>query len=151
MKKTIKLIPGIVKQTLASSLLLSLAATVNAQDIQFEISGVNSDQGKLYVQLYKGAQNYQHNQAELSSMLKPKKGVNTITFNNVEPGEYAIRYFHDADDSGKLEFNLFGMPIEGYGFSNDATPDFGPPDYQQVKFAVTNSATPVSNQSTVIY
>jgi len=151
MKEKIHSITKPLKKLLISSLVLLTAPQVNAENIQFEINGVNSEKGMLYVQLFKGQQNFDANKAELSNMLKPKPGKNTIIFNNIEPGEYAIRYFHDADSSGKLEFNLFGMPVEGYGFSNDAWPDFGPPEYQQVKFLVTDSSEAVINHSNVIY
>jgi uncharacterized protein (DUF2141 family) len=35
-----------------------------------------------------------------------------------------------------MDFNLVGMPLEGYGFSNDATGTFGPPDFDGAAFRV---------------
>ena len=72
-----------------------------------------------------------------------------MTFNNVEPGDYAIRYFHDENSNRDFDNNMFGMPIEGYGFSNNAPVNFGPPSYQQMTFMVSNVA--VINSSTVNY
>ena len=132
--------------------LLALATPfVNAQNIQFEINGVDSDKGKLYVQLFKGKDNYDAGKPESSLIVKAKPGTNTITFNNVDSGEYAVRFFHDENDNGELEFNLFGMPVEGYGYSNDAQPNFGPAKYKHMKFMVTDTTQTVINKSNVIY
>ncbi|GEA12408.1 DUF2141 domain-containing protein [Alteromonas sp. KUL49] len=68
-----------------------------------------------------------------------------------EPGEYALRYFHDENDNGQMETNMFGIPTEGYGFSNNAQPNFGPASYSQIKFVVAAEMTKITNESEVIY
>lgn len=42
-----------------------------------------------------------------------------ITFTDLAPGRYAVQVLHDANDNGKLDTNIVGMPTEGYGFSNN--------------------------------
>lgn len=42
-----------------------------------------------------------------------------IVLGDLEPGRYAIQVMHDANGNGKLDSNVVGMPIEGYGFSNN--------------------------------
>jgi len=42
-----------------------------------------------------------------------------ITFTDLTPGRYAVQVLHDANDNGKLDTNIVGMPTEGYGFSNN--------------------------------
>ena len=34
-------------------------------------------------------------------------------------GKYAVQVMHDENDNGKLDANFMGIPIEGYGFSNN--------------------------------
>ena len=62
-----------------------------------------------------------------------------------------MRFFHDENDNGELETNLFGMPTEGYGFSNNARPNLGPVSYDEVKFTLTDQQSSVSNTTNVIY
>jgi len=52
-------------------------------------------------------------------------------------GIYAASAYHDEDDDGKLDTNLFGAPSEPFGFSNDARSRFGRPDFAEaaVRFA----------------
>ncbi|KGJ95708.1 DUF2141 domain-containing protein [Thalassotalea sp. ND16A] len=130
---------------------LLLTTTTYAGEVEFNIDGVNDDSSKLYVQIFKGEENYQNGNAESATITKAKNGKASISFKNLDKGDYALRFFHDQNNNGKLETNLFGMPVEGYGFSNNAKPNFGPVSYQQIKFSVSDDVSKVVNESTVIY
>lgn len=135
--------------TAITALLLSSAAM--AAEIEFNISGVNDDSNKVYVQLFKGEENYKNGIAESATITKAESGKASIHFNNLGKGEYALRFFHDQNSNGKLETNLFGMPVEGFGFSNNAKPNFGPVSYSEIKFMISDDSSKVINESTVIY
>ncbi len=62
-------------------------------------------------------------------------GKVTITFENVQPGNYAIMGLHDENENGRMDFRENGMPLESYGTSNNSL-SFGPPQYQDAKFNV---------------
>jgi len=51
-------------------------------------------------------------------------------------GEYAISLYHDVNSNDNLDTGAFGIPKEGYGFSNNAKGFMGPPDYEQAKFSL---------------
>lgn len=127
------------------------SAVVSAAEINFEISGVNSNQGKLYVQLFKGEENYQNAKPESATIMIAKQGTNNVSFNNLAQGEYALRFFHDENDDGKMATNLLGFPVEGYGFSNNAVPNFGPVSYQDIKFEIATDDEKITNKTQVIY
>ncbi|KPV98253.1 hypothetical protein AN214_00014 [Pseudoalteromonas sp. P1-9] len=122
---------------------------IYAQTVQFNIEAVKHDTGKLYVQLFKGEDNYKKGKAYNAAIVRAKAGDVMVTFNDVEPGEYAIRFFHDENDNGSLDTNMFSIPVEGYGFSNNAVINFGPPSYREMAFNVAEA--PVSNSSKVNY
>ena len=42
---------------------------------------------------------------------------------------------HDENKNEKLDFNDTGVPIEGYGHSNNPAKRPGPPDFSETKFA----------------
>ena len=135
---------------LTSSLLLSYAHA-HAATLLFEINGVKNDSGNIYVSLFKGEENYQNGQANMAQIVQAQSGKKQVVFEGLEQGEYAIRYFHDENDNRQLERNLFGSPTEGYGFSNDAKPSYGPAKYAEMKFTVANNTDTVVNKSQVIY
>lgn len=143
-------IPKIVRTSALLSALF-FAHSASAADINFEISSVADAQGKLYVQLFKGEQSYRENQAVNATMMQASQGTMVITFANVSAGEYALRFFHDQNNNGNLDTNLFGLPAEGYGFSNNAKPNFGPVSYQDIKFSVTEDQALLVNKTEVIY
>ena len=128
-----------IYNTLLLTASLCLAGSIAAQTLTVEISGIKNDQGKILLQLFDSNENYQSNKAYSANMIKAKKGVVSVTFNNLVAGEYAIRYFHDENDNGQLETNLFGMPVEGYGFSNNAKADFGPVSFVDMKVSITDT------------
>lgn len=58
----------------------------------------------------------------------------SVAIPSLADGEYAIAAYHDVNDDGRLNSNLFGQPIEPTGFSNDAAPRRGPPSWDEVRF-----------------
>ena len=56
-------------------------------------------------------------------------------FEDIPPGAYALAVIHDENMNGKLDVNFIGIPIEGYGFSNDARATLGAPSFMDARFA----------------
>lgn len=140
------------KSKTLSIVLLALTTTfAKATDVEFEIAGIKNDEGKILIQLFQGKDNYENGNAESALIVKAKTGSVTVNFNELDEGEYIIRFFHDENSNGKLETNLFGAPVEGYGFSNNAKPDFGPVNYSAAKFVVQSRDDKVTNSASVIY
>lgn len=75
----------------------------------------------------------------IGKLVKASGGDVTVVFENVPNGGYAISTIHDSNENGELDSNLFGMPKEGFGFSNDAMGTFGPPSFEKAKFVVSAS------------
>jgi uncharacterized protein (DUF2141 family) len=59
-----------------------------------------------------------------------------VVFDKLPKGDYSVSLFHDENLNGKLDSNLFGMPVEGYGFSNNPPKGFGPPKPELTTFAL---------------
>ena len=59
-----------------------------------------------------------------------------LCFRDVAPGRYAVKLFHDRNGDGDLATNLFGIPSEPFGFSNNAPAQFGPPAFADAAFDV---------------
>jgi uncharacterized protein (DUF2141 family) len=64
-----------------------------------------------------------------------------VVINDLKPGKFAFRYFHDENNDEKLNTNFMGIPKEGYGFSNNAKGSFGPPSFDKMVFEITKSDT----------
>lgn len=55
-------------------------------------------------------------------------------FEDIAPGRYALAVVHDENMNGKLDVNWLGIPLEGYGFSNDASALLGAPSFTAASF-----------------
>ena len=140
----------ILNKSIFTSLLM-VAISATASSISFNIEGVNSNNGKLFVALYKGEEGYESGNPVKYDAIPAKEGTVSVIFNDVEQGEYAIQVFHDENNDGKMGKNFIGMPTEGYGFSNNAQPNYGPASYNDMKFTVEKAGTTVNNNTTLIY
>ena len=101
----------------------------------------NND-GKVYCAIWRGPEGFpterEHNVAETRDVaLQRHRGV--CRFEDVAPGEYAIAVFHDENGNDDLDRNVFGIPSEGTGASNDAHNMFGPPSYDDARFQLPDA------------
>ncbi len=111
----------------------------------------NND-GKVYCAIWRGPEGYpterEHNAGETRDVaLANDRGV--CVFDDVTPGEYAVAVFHDENGNNDLDRNLFGIPSEGTGASNDAHNMFGPPSYEDARFILPD--TPVHRETMHIH
>jgi uncharacterized protein (DUF2141 family) len=122
-------------------LLTSLPAS--AADLKVIIDGIRSSAGSLMIGLYDSEDHFQKaikNSAKVGLLndsarlvgvsMRAISGTQSAVFTNLQPGTYAIIAFHDENDNGKLDENGWGVPIEGYGFSNNAEGFLGPASFK---------------------
>ncbi len=125
-----------------SLFLLSLLGfgQTKAQDFKIFVKVVNvvSDKGKVHFALYNSQKNFNERNSVATKVGLIKKGVSKVEFTNVLPGTYAIICYHDANDNGKMDFAINGMPIKDYGMTNNIM-NFGPPLFDDGKFKLTNT------------
>jgi uncharacterized protein (DUF2141 family) len=67
-------------------------------------------------------------------IIKIRKSQARCDFEDIPPGTYAMAVVHDENMNGKLDSNWVGIPMEGYGFSNDAKAFLGAPSFTAASF-----------------
>ena len=120
------------------------SGTAQAAQLTISVSGVNTGKGRIFVALHRAAAGVKFPDmkgAVAGAWRKAQKGGFSVTFDELEPGRYAVNGFHDANGDGKLDTNLLGIPTEGYGFGNGAAGSFGPPDFTSASIAVKGKAS----------
>ena len=63
-----------------------------------------------------------------------------VVFLDLPPGTYAVSIRHDENRNGKLDKNVFGIPKEGYGASNNPPLTRRAPNFEESKFNLTGPA-----------
>ncbi len=139
---------NLIKTTIALSL---FSLNILAANLNVTIDKVNSNEGKILAQIFKGKENYKNGKPESSLIVPAKKGKNSFLFQNLSQGEYAVRLFHDMNDNNDLDTNVFGMPTEGYGFSNQAVGNFGPPKYKDMIVIIGKDTKAADTKVKMIY
>ncbi len=108
-----------MKKLFTSILLFS--SMLIANDLTVTVTGVQGEKGNILIGLYNTNDN---TFADVSKNYKKAtlsitgKMVST-TFKELPKGVYAVAIIHDANRNSKLDKNFFGVPTEGYGFSNN--------------------------------
>jgi uncharacterized protein (DUF2141 family) len=92
--------------------------------------------GKIYFALYNSKDCFlkieQATSAEVWSLEDAQKGF----YYSIQKNQsYAFTLFHDQNENGKIDMTLIGLPKEGYAFSNNSMGRFGPPSFDNAKFA----------------
>lgn len=111
-----------------------------ASELTVNVEGISQTQGTIMLGLFDQA-SYEGDGSVNGANLTVESNSVTVTFEGLEPGEYAVRLYHDLNDDGEMNTNPFGMPTEPYAFSNDAKGRFGPAKWEAAKFSVTAEGT----------
>jgi uncharacterized protein (DUF2141 family) len=82
-----------------------------------EITGINVNQGQLYVKIYSNDRDYKSDIPYAAYVLESTSQSIVYSFDILE-GEYLIALFQDTNNNGKLDTNFLGFPTEPVGLSN---------------------------------
>ena len=104
--------------------------TQSASTLSVRVTGIRNANGKIRIALFRDSKWVENREVEIDS--------NTLTaqtvFVNLPRGVYSVNVFHDENMNGKMDTNLFGMPVEGYGFSNNPAKRMGKPGFDETSF-----------------
>jgi len=120
------------------SIIVLLSQHAVAADLTVNINDVEQGKGHLLVGLYASEEAYKSDNASFNSKVKALNSKEVVIFEDLPDGEYAIKMYQDENDNAKMDFNMIGIPKEGYGFSNNVGM-FGAPEYQEAKFIVKDN------------
>ncbi len=111
-----------MKSIIPSVLGIALISTsiARAADLTVKVDDIRADKGKLMLAVYDSAAGWDGTAKPVAAQALDASGDSvTFHFAGLAAGTYAISVMHDENGNGKLDTNFVGMPIEGYGFSND--------------------------------
>jgi uncharacterized protein (DUF2141 family) len=106
--------------------------------LTIEVDGLRNRVGVVQVALFRTADGYpQHVELAAHTRTVPIELPTTVvTFDDLEPGTWALAVLHDENGNGRLDTTLLGVPKEGIGASRDATRRLGEPRFDDARFEV---------------
>jgi uncharacterized protein (DUF2141 family) len=99
-----------------------------------DIEGLRNSKGRVLLEL----QNENQKQVAGAAVSISAK-QSRIVIENLQPGKYAFKFFHDENNNEKLDTNWLGIPKEGFGFSNNPRIVVGPPSFDKTVFMLDES------------
>ena len=126
----------------AIALMSGLSAWANAAELTLEIDPVVATTGTLQIALYDNEAGFRK-QAVRSLKLAPVAGLMKVVIDQLPPGDYAVMLFHDVNGNDKLDANLMGIPKEPWGGSVGSKAMFGPPSWNDARFALPEAGTTI--------
>ena len=109
------------------------AQSLSAQHLTLEVHGIEKVAGKLYVAIYDSPSTFMKKPLA-GFVVEVKDTVLSIPCKGLPAGTYALSLYQDENGNGRLDTAAFGIPVEKYGSSNDATGIMGPPSYEKCSF-----------------
>lgn len=131
MKKSIRILPAVL-------LALFAATAARAADLVLEVGGVEQATGEILVALY-GKDDPWMRKPRAGQRVAATAGTTRVVFRELPEGDYAAVIFQDLDGDRRLARNSFGLPLEPWGFTNDAAAPFGPPGFDAARITVAGT------------
>ena len=122
---------------LAGELSATALAQTACRGIHVKILDIRSSTGAVACALFESSvgfpTEYLHAATQIM-VIKVRDRQARCDFEDIAPGSYALAVVHDENMNGKLDVNWLGIPVEGYGFSNDASALLGAPSFAAASF-----------------
>lgn len=124
------------------SLIISIATftsfsfnTPVSGDLVVNIGNIKKEKGMIWIGLYDSKEDlFIKEKSILRSIKVDKLGQTQITIDKVAFGTYAMAIFHDENNNGELDKNMFGIPKEPYAFANWPKSKWRAPFYEELTF-----------------
>jgi uncharacterized protein (DUF2141 family) len=128
--RLVQAVPGVTRR------LVSRAAAPSKLTIR--IVGAKNGKGQIAIALFNGNAGFPGDKSKALRTLQTRIDSQTlsaqVTLDDLPHGVYAVSVFHDENMNGQLDKNVFGIPKEDYGASNNPNKSMGPPKFADAKF-----------------
>lgn len=114
-----------------------------AQTLEVSVSNIRTNKGQLCVAIFDNEDGFKKEQpcwekSYSKSSIEQGKVVLTIC---IPPGTYGLSVLDDEDGDRKMNYNLIGVPQEGFGFSGYRHKGIRKPPFNNFIFKVEENQT----------
>jgi uncharacterized protein (DUF2141 family) len=123
------------------------ASLTHAGELTVTITDVRAHKGTLSLAVVNSEAGWNNQEkpvaAERLALTEDHKTGPVVFKFTVPAGSYAVQVMHDENDNGTLDTNFMGIPVEGYGFSNNPQV-MRRAHFSEAKFAVTEAPSAIT-------
>jgi uncharacterized protein (DUF2141 family) len=122
-----------MKKLVVFTLLFCINSAYAETKFTVEIHNVIKNDGIIYIGIYFNERSFKNKSPDISLQIN---SINDTIFQEIPlvEGEYVIGIHQDTNGNGEMDYGIFGIPKEPFGFSNMRGKI--PGNYNQLKFRV---------------
>jgi uncharacterized protein (DUF2141 family) len=109
---------------------------LTAETLTIRVENVDIGKGHLMAGIFNDERTFPDNYFRGEKTAVSERTM-IITIANLPKGQYAVSVYQDSNDNEQLDKNIFGIPGEKYGFSNNSNR----PDYKRCLFEFNGDMT----------
>ena len=129
------------------------AAAPATSTLTVHVTGLRNATGKIYAFLFRDGNGFPQDFTSAVAMKQVEIDAQPMTakvvFDKIPQGAYAIVVLHDENMNGQMDFDAQGIPLEGYGISNNPPRRDAPPAADEAIFLVKQAE--VATEIKLIY
>jgi len=137
---------------IASSFLIGAATGPNLRaqsesttELVVRVSGLTSQIGSVQVAVFDSEEQWLATSLREEVLQLDTQPDLQVTF-SLPPGEYAVVVVHDLNNNGEHDVNLFGKPVEPFGFSNNVSHLFSAPSWEEAMVSLSSESMTIEIQ-----
>jgi uncharacterized protein (DUF2141 family) len=122
-----------------------VAATTGAAPttVQVTVDNVRNSKGLITAVLYSDdPQTFLKSGKKLDRIrVEAQEGETVLCLKAPANGRYSVALYHDENGNKKFDRDFLGIPVEGYGFSQNPGFRFGKPELEETLFTIDSALT----------
>lgn len=123
-----------ILMTAALSWSFSLSSEIEGT-LSIEIRNIQKPEGMVWIGIYDSESSFLvKEKAIVEGVIVKKEGRLTVDIPHLKYGDYAIAIFHDENNNGQMDRNIFGIPSEPFAFSRRPRSKWRLPRFSEVRF-----------------
>jgi uncharacterized protein (DUF2141 family) len=112
-----------------------------ASTLTVRIERVKTDQGPVFCDLFNAGDGFPGPSPIIGGSIRVEAAAEPVcVWQRLPAGDYAVSVIQDENANGALDSNALGVPVEGYGASNNVLPPTSAPLWSDSRFALDGAA-----------
>lgn len=121
-----------------------LTGTCYSAVLEIVVIGLKNQKGDVHIAIFNKPDHFPYQEGVFQEAKGAiKDNLARMKFNDLTPGPYGAAIYHDENFNHKFDQGLFGIPLEDYGFSNNASAFLSPPSFKEAMFQLKEPTTTV--------
>lgn len=108
-----------------------------ASTLSVRVERVKTDRGPVICDLFNAADGFPGPSPIIGGSLRVEASAEPVcVWQRLPAGDYAVSVIQDENANGSLDTNVLGVPLEGYGVSNNVVPSTTAPRWSDARLTI---------------